>query len=391
MFVSDFVKQLVIKDMCFVELAPSITTLRLLKSLESILDKKHIQQMVNECITKVQQSTFDDIHEIEFAMEFILLGLTNDFSRQISSFIHNLNLGSKIIDPILISRIAIFARITDDNSLMDSILRFLESKLTKTTLASPFYQLTKSIVSKLTDGSRMELIAVSIRAVLEKQPLDDEFLYLYSICVKNDLLGFPSDRKLMDNVMNHIGDALVERLSLVISTNQNCSTDSGISNLLLISNTLDSVTRRVCLPWMENIDRKDIDCLENLCNEQPDLLLTISKYLSHSNALPNLIKSDTNLMLSYWIGAALILLEVGVTQRIKTLDEKLYEKLVSKNAKFDEKLAEFEKITTSSVKGLLTRNFYRIRNSVVHGAMDLTMFDLEQTSNIVSEYLKRIR
>ncbi len=390
MRVSDFVKQLVIKDMDYVELAPSITTLRLLKSLESILDKKQINQMVDECIIKVQQSTFNDIDEIEYAIEFILLGLNNNFDNLILSFIKNLNLDSKIIDPILINRIAIFARITDNNSLVENIQRFIESKHAKTVSASPFYQLTKSIVAKQTGGARLEFIDVSIRDVLKKQPIDDEFLYLYSICIKNNLLGFPSDRELMSNVMNYIDDALVGRLSLVIATNQHCSTDSGISNLLFAYDTLDSVTRRVCLSWMENFDSNDIDYFENLCNEQPDLLLNISKYLSHSNALLNLIDSDTNLMLSYWTGAALILLEVGVTLRIRTIDEKLYKKLKGKNAKFDEKLAEFEKITTSSVKGLLTRNFYRIRNSVVHGEMDLTAFDLEQICNIVFEYLKRI-
>lgn len=389
LLVSDFVKNILIQNMGMNELRPSTELLRFLKILESDLNKTRITRMKKLCMKKIEETRIDDFEILCFGLELLLLKISNNRFDKISIFIDNMNLESGAVDPLLVARIAVYARVTRNDTLLRKLRKHLKAKEKNGRPANLFYNLSKLIATENSYSEQKE-VDYLLNWFLKKQPLDDEFLYLYGICVMNGILGYPSQEEIMNKLMETINKALTHQVGTIISTKREIVTDSKTLNLLVASDILDRESRRACLGWVEDVDSSDMNRYVDLCREQPGLLLRLSKYLTQSKRLLNEIDADENLLLSYWIGAALILLEVGVTRKIESMDKRLYKKLKNKKAKFDEKLQEFEKITTASVKGILTRNFYRIRSSVVHGETGLSLWDLEVITNIVTDYLRRI-
>ena len=119
-------------------------------------------------------------------------------------------------------------------------------------------------------------------------------------------------------------------------------------------------------------------------------LLQISPFLSKSLAVVNLMESNMDLMLSYWSGAALILLESTVMMKIRQLDESIYNELIRERANFCDRVKELERLAAPGISGVLTDKFYQIRNKVVHGETGLTMFDLEEIVGFVSRFMTKI-
>ena len=351
---------------------------------------------LNDIAASMDEVRSISLDNLETCLDAILLGFSSDnLIRSVSQFLDGIDFSLTIISPVIICKSTMVGVIAGNKKLLLRLMDAISAREpTEAEIGLRFLGLAESAINFLKNQSNsQELInsAVSdLISCIRGGKMDDEILYILAALKKRNLLPIEIDSSQGESILEFIETRICEKFGDIILRKTSLIQDTEFVNLALVRSLLDSKPRNAHLKWLPKYSENDFQHLKMIFETASSQLLQISPFLSKSLAVVNLMESNMDLMLSYWSGAALILLESTVMMKIRQLDESIYNELIRERANFCDRVKELERLAAPGISGVLTDKFYQIRNKVVHGETGLTMFDLEEIVGFVSRFMTKI-
>lgn len=381
------------------EQSPNMDTpavIRFLSVLDNFRKDVEVMPLAHHLQTALDVSSVVDFESLEFAIEPYLVqtSVTVDPSRALE-FLEDVDLSSMLVSPVLLCKIAMFARLISNQGLMDHVGKAIElRRQSETSAGMPFLLLAELVCSIDSNTPRRTSLLSDMRNILaqviQSRKMEDELFYLVSVLYRAESTEVDLPDSLGHDLVIWIQECIATKLSDLIARKVDLYLDSTLSNLLVALDSFDNETRHVEFQWVSKFRDEDLESLVQLCENNTKLMLMSAKYINASLPLLEMIESKPEFALTFWSGAGLILLETSVMLKIKECDEGLYKQLISQQKPFKKRMEELEKLASPSVSGILTNQFYKIRSKVVHGESGLTMFDLKQITQFVRTFLKKV-